>query len=197
VFYRLLCLTAHYPEYKHIRELVKATAMHILDRGGIVRNIDYWGTRALPEKMRRHSMTFYHADYWALHFDSNPETVRLMQNDFRTDPRVVKWTVLKLGHRAEDIVDPGGGELTREAPVRDAVSRYAVQLLNERAEKEAEMELGDLSAQSDLKSHFARLRDKTSPSQTTPPRNAQHPNILGSQTPTAQDPQSPEPLDQR
>ena len=67
--YQMLCITKHYPEYvrsrplnpstpnfcwqKHIRELVRQSAMHIMGAGGVVRSINSWGTRTLPQRMKR------------------------------------------------------------------------------------------------------------------------------------------------
>jgi hypothetical protein len=39
---------------KHIFELVRQSATHIMDSGGVVRKIDSWGTKTLPQRMRRH-----------------------------------------------------------------------------------------------------------------------------------------------
>lgn len=53
---------AHVPPFspssqKPIRDLVRSTALHILEHGGQVRSIKSWGTLPLPEKMRRHKVT--------------------------------------------------------------------------------------------------------------------------------------------
>ena len=39
---------------QHIRELVRQSAMHVINNGGVVRSINSWGTRTLPQKMKRH-----------------------------------------------------------------------------------------------------------------------------------------------
>ena len=80
-FYQMLCITVHYNEYvrflfshhlqmgnphtyssrseqKHIKELVRQTAMHVLNAGGAVRGINSWGTSRLPQRMRRHQQNY-------------------------------------------------------------------------------------------------------------------------------------------
>lgn len=42
--------------------------------------------------------------YWTMHFDASPQLVTALQRKMRTDPRVVRWTVLKLGEKLEDVV---------------------------------------------------------------------------------------------
>lgn len=42
-----------------------------------------------------------------MHFDTSPRTLAALNERLRTDPRVVRWTMLKLGERLEDVVrDP-------------------------------------------------------------------------------------------
>lgn len=84
-FYRMMCIAAHYPEYvclpqgsfpkqkvavtdnltgeqKHIKDLVTRSAMHVLDNGGTVRGFRYWGTRTLPQRMRRQKQYFNYGE---------------------------------------------------------------------------------------------------------------------------------------
>jgi hypothetical protein len=72
-FYQVLCIAAHNPEYvrdeivlhsylafspwppqRQIKSLVRLAATHILNNGGVVRRIQYWGTETLPQRMRSH-----------------------------------------------------------------------------------------------------------------------------------------------
>lgn len=47
------------------------------------------------------------ASYWTMHFDTAPRTLLSLNRLMRQDPRVVRWTVLKLGSRPEDIAREG------------------------------------------------------------------------------------------
>ncbi|KAJ7497389.1 ribosomal protein S6 [Mycena latifolia] len=105
--YEMLCITAHFPDYKHIQGLARQTALHIMEAGGVVRKIDSWGTRTLPQRMRRHGNYHEIGDYWTMHFDTAPRTLLTLNSLMRRDPRVVRWTVLKLGSRPEDIAREG------------------------------------------------------------------------------------------
>jgi small subunit ribosomal protein S6 len=44
-------------------------------------------------------------------FDASPRTMRGLAAMMRRDPRVVRWTTLKLGERLQDVVDPGARTL--------------------------------------------------------------------------------------
>ena len=42
-----------------------------------------------------------------MHFDTSPRVLAALNERMRTDPRVIRWTMLKLGERLEDVVrDP-------------------------------------------------------------------------------------------
>ncbi|KAF8637957.1 hypothetical protein AX16_010590 [Volvariella volvacea WC 439] len=105
--YQMLCITAHYKEFKHIKELVRQSATHVMNAGGVVRSINSWGTLTLPQRMRRHGHYHYVGDYWTLHFDTAPRTLQSLNSIMRRDPRVIRWTVLKLGDKVEDVAKEG------------------------------------------------------------------------------------------
>jgi ribosomal protein S6 len=45
--------------------------------------------------------------YWTLHFDASPRTVRSLNRIMRRDPRVIRWTVLKLADNLEALAKKG------------------------------------------------------------------------------------------
>jgi len=102
-FYQVLCIAAHNPEYRQIKSLVRLAATHILNNGGVVRGIQYWGTETLPQRMRSHGTNHEYGDYWTMHFDASPEKQKGLSKLLRKDPRVVRATVLKMGERIEDV----------------------------------------------------------------------------------------------
>ena len=106
------------------------SAMHVLDNGGVVRGFRYWGTRTLPQRMRRQKQFFNYGEYvspflsaannkgfplklttphstsyWFMHFDSSPKTLKSLHTLLRKDPRVIRWTMLKEGEKLEDVVE--------------------------------------------------------------------------------------------
>ncbi|KAJ3802945.1 ribosomal protein S6 [Lentinula aff. detonsa] len=106
-FYQMLCISTHYNEYRHIKQLVTQTCNHIMNNGGVVRKIDSWGTFGLPQRMKRHAGYSNSGDYWALHFDTSPRTLQSLNKIMRQDPLVLRWTVLKLGAKVEDLASEG------------------------------------------------------------------------------------------
>lgn len=102
--YQMFCIASHFREYKHIKDLVTMSAMHVMNEGGVVRNIQFNGTQTLPERMRRHKQYYTVGDYWTMDFDTSPRTLRTLAGTMRRDHRVIRWTMLKLGEKAEDVV---------------------------------------------------------------------------------------------
>jgi len=86
-----------------ISELVKQTAEAVMQRGGVVRSLDSWGTRLLPAVMKRHEQRHTVGDYWTIHFDASPPVMKSVNFQLGKDPRVIRWTVTKLGEKLNDI----------------------------------------------------------------------------------------------
>jgi small subunit ribosomal protein S6 len=59
--------------------------------------------------------------YWTLHFDASPRTLRSLNGIMRRDPRVLRWTVLKLADRIEDISEEGLKVAANDSTVADIV----------------------------------------------------------------------------
>jgi small subunit ribosomal protein S6 len=45
-------------QQKHIKDLVTISARHVMDQGGVVRNIQFLGTQTLPQVMRRRRQNY-------------------------------------------------------------------------------------------------------------------------------------------
>lgn len=59
-----------------------------------------------------------------MHFDTNPPVLKALNDRLRADPRVVKWTAMKLGERLDQITPKntsGGTDNNSEAPESRAV----------------------------------------------------------------------------
>ncbi|KZV95117.1 hypothetical protein EXIGLDRAFT_735899 [Exidia glandulosa HHB12029] len=118
VLYQLMCITAHYREYQHIRGLVRKTAEHVLDNGGVVRHIRWDGTRSLPYKRVIDGHAHFLGDYWSMYFDASPFLMHRIDRELGKDPRVLKRGVVKIGSRLQDIVDFNPKTISQTAEIR-------------------------------------------------------------------------------
>ncbi|KAG6845890.1 hypothetical protein H0H87_000696 [Tephrocybe sp. NHM501043] len=69
--------------------------------------------------MRRHKAVHAIGDYWTLHFDTAPVTLRTLNGIMRRDPRVIRWTVLKLADRVDHVAVKGYEALAHSGSVDD------------------------------------------------------------------------------
>ena len=67
-------------------------------------------TRTLPFSWRVSGRSFHRPSvgkifisYWTLHFDTGPRTVHSLNGLMRRDPRVIRWTTVKLADRPEEL----------------------------------------------------------------------------------------------
>lgn len=51
------------PPQQPLKDLVRETASHVLNNGGVVRKLSSWGTLSLPQRMRRHKQYHYIGEY--------------------------------------------------------------------------------------------------------------------------------------
>jgi small subunit ribosomal protein S6 len=51
-----------------------------------------------------------------MHFDTSPRTLRTLAGMMRRDHRVIRWTMLKLGEKAEDVVTSPEQTVDRQLP---------------------------------------------------------------------------------
>ncbi|TIB70946.1 hypothetical protein E3Q23_03983 [Wallemia mellicola] len=93
--YNILCVAAHYPEIAPIRELLKTTTQIINNGGGLIKNVDYWGTQTLPNKMIRHQQIYDKGDYIHMSFLASPPLLKNVNNLLKLDPRVIRWQTTK------------------------------------------------------------------------------------------------------
>ncbi|KAJ1962955.1 hypothetical protein IWQ62_003367 [Dispira parvispora] len=95
-FYELLCIAKPTLGMANTRDLLKSSALKVLDRGGVVRGFSFFGTRSLPQRIKRHQEFFTEGKYWLMHFDCNPQTYSELSKNLRLDPRVLRHNFIKM-----------------------------------------------------------------------------------------------------
>ncbi|KAK4048770.1 hypothetical protein OIV83_004536 [Microbotryomycetes sp. JL201] len=91
-----------------IRSLTTTASSLIVKNGGVLRTFDFWGKRPLPQPFYRgqDEQKAVNGVYWTMRFDANPPTVAALNDRLRLDPRVMRWTVLKLGSTLDQVTSP-------------------------------------------------------------------------------------------
>jgi small subunit ribosomal protein S6 len=86
-----------------VRELAKTSGMVILAGGGVIRSLENWDTMLLPSRVRKHQTYYDRAHYFLMRFDSNSTTQKGLRDVLGLDPRMVKFSVVKVGSKLEEV----------------------------------------------------------------------------------------------
>ncbi|KAI0029096.1 hypothetical protein K488DRAFT_57172 [Vararia minispora EC-137] len=121
--YQLFCVAAHSPEFTQIQQLVRRSALHVMDAGGVVRGFRYFGVQTLSQRMRAHSSIYHHGDIWSMHFDASPSTQTSLFKMLKKDPSVIRPTILKMGDGLR------GALHWRERTIADPAAKNAHELM--------------------------------------------------------------------
>ncbi|RIA91374.1 30S ribosomal protein S6 [Glomus cerebriforme] len=105
MFYELICIARAGLMEANFKDLVRNSAKHVLERGGVVRGFENWGEMPLAKRTRRHQEYHTRGHFWLMHFDTNPVVIAELRKMFNNDPRVIRGNIVKLGERLEDIVE--------------------------------------------------------------------------------------------
>lgn len=84
-----------------IKEITRTTGSLILSAGGVVRGITNWGTFLLPKPARKQGATYHQGHYFILRFDSSAKTQHAVRRTLGLDPRMIRYSVVKLGDKLE------------------------------------------------------------------------------------------------
>ncbi|KXL44032.1 hypothetical protein M433DRAFT_166725 [Acidomyces richmondensis BFW] len=91
-----------------IKEIAKTAGSLVLSSGGVVRGITNWGTFLLPKPFRKQGATYTQGHYFIMRFDSSAKTQHAVRRTLGLDPRMIRYSVVKMGDKLEDIKDIGG-----------------------------------------------------------------------------------------
>lgn len=78
--------------------------MAVLGGGGVIRSIKNWDEQLLPRRTRKHQKYFDRGHYFLMRFDANGESQKGLRNTLGLDPRMVKFSVVKVASKLDDVV---------------------------------------------------------------------------------------------
>lgn len=80
-----------------MRDIAKTCGLTVLNGGGVVRGIQNWNHMLLPRRVTKHQANHDSAHYFVMKFDSNAKTQEKVRSMLGLDPRMVKFSVVRLG----------------------------------------------------------------------------------------------------
>lgn len=88
--------------------IAKSAGLLVLRNGGVVRGFTNWERLLLPKRTLAHQTFHTHGQYFVMRFDSNAITQAEIKRTLGLDPRMINFSVVKLGKKLEEVAEVGG-----------------------------------------------------------------------------------------
>ncbi|KXS13687.1 hypothetical protein M427DRAFT_366635 [Gonapodya prolifera JEL478] len=96
MLYELVCIARNHGQ-DGVRDLVRQSALFVLDNNGVVRGFQNMGANLpLYQRIKAHQEWHTHGWYWAMQFDSSPSTMQSLLTNLKLDERVVRATTISI-----------------------------------------------------------------------------------------------------
>jgi len=92
-----------------VREIAKTAGTIILRSSGVVRGFTNWGTFLLPKPAKKLQTTHQYGHHFIMRFDASARAQHTLRKTMGLDPRLIRYSVVKMGEKFEAIKDVEGG----------------------------------------------------------------------------------------
>ncbi|GAD95073.1 mitochondrial 37S ribosomal protein YmS16 [Paecilomyces variotii No. 5] len=107
-----------------VREIARNAGIQVLRSGGVVRGYTNWGTFRLPKPTTKHQARYTEGHHFIMRFDSSGAVQKAVRRTLGLDPRMVRFSVVKLGEKLEEIKDIDGRvEWNNTQSISDSISK--------------------------------------------------------------------------
>ncbi|KAF2744997.1 37S ribosomal protein Mrp17 [Sporormia fimetaria CBS 119925] len=94
-----------------VKEIAKTAGKIVLDQRGVVRGVTNWGTYLLPKPAKKLQTTHHTGHHFIMRFDASPKCQHILRRTMGLDPRLIRYSIVKMGIKFEEIKDvPGKAE---------------------------------------------------------------------------------------
>ncbi|EAW07636.1 mitochondrial 37S ribosomal protein bS6m [Aspergillus clavatus NRRL 1] len=105
-----------------VREIARNAGIQVLRSGGVVRGYTNWGTFRLPKPTTKHQARYTDGHHFIMRFDASGPVQSAVRRTLGLDPRMIRFSVVKLGDKLEDIKDVEGKvEWTNVRKIADSI----------------------------------------------------------------------------
>ncbi|RKF56113.1 37S ribosomal protein MRP17, mitochondrial [Golovinomyces cichoracearum] len=80
-----------------VKDLARTAGSIVLKNGGIIRGLNNWGVFSLPRKVHKNQAIHSEGHYFIMRFDSSSKTQQEVRNTLGLDPRMIRFSSVKLG----------------------------------------------------------------------------------------------------
>ncbi|GFF29862.1 37S ribosomal protein MRP17, mitochondrial [Aspergillus udagawae] len=86
-----------------VREIARNAGIQVLRSGGVVRGYTNWGTFRLPKPTTKHQARYTDGHHFIMRFDASGAVQSAVRRTLGLDPRMIRFSVVKLGDKLEEI----------------------------------------------------------------------------------------------
>ncbi|KAL2221060.1 37S ribosomal protein Mrp17 [Thermoascus aurantiacus ATCC 26904] len=106
-----------------VREIARNAGLQVLRSGGVVRGYTNWGTFRLPKPTTKHQARHTEGHHFIMRFDASGPVQQAVRRTLSLDPRMIRFSVVKLGNKLDEIKDvPGKVEWNNVKSISDTIS---------------------------------------------------------------------------
>lgn len=88
--------------------IARNAGIQVIRSGGVVRGYTNWGPFRLPKPTTKHQARYTDGYHFIMRFDASAPVQNAVRRTLGLDPRMIRFSVVKLGNKLEEIKDVEG-----------------------------------------------------------------------------------------
>jgi small subunit ribosomal protein S6 len=88
--------------------IARNAGIQVLRSGGVVRGYTNWGVFMLPKPTTKHQARYNEGHHFIMRFDASGPVQTSIRRTLSLDPRMIRFSVVKLGDKLEEVGDISG-----------------------------------------------------------------------------------------
>lgn len=96
---RVSNIRSSFTPQSNIYRIARTAGQQVLRSNGVVRGYTNWGPFLLPRPTTKHQTQHHQGHYFLMRFDSSAETQQEIRRTLGLDPRMIRFSVVKLGDK--------------------------------------------------------------------------------------------------
>ena len=91
-----------------MNRIARNAGAQVIRSGGVVRGFTNWGAFRLPKVTTKHQARYSEGHHFIMRFDASGPVQTSIRRTLGLDPRMINFSVVKLGDKLEEIKDVEG-----------------------------------------------------------------------------------------
>lgn len=91
-----------------LSRIARNAGLQVIRSGGVVRGFTNWGAFRLPKVTTKHQARYSEGHHFIMRFDASGPVQSSIRRTLGLDPRMINFSVVKLGDKLEEIKDVEG-----------------------------------------------------------------------------------------